>query len=402
MSPAKRFVRHSKLQADRAISQAYSRLPANSLPRTTFTELLHSIRERSASILCGPIVNGHHLGVDALFNLAYFARAHVRSVASWPGSKASWQGAVSSLAQHLLGRYRIPRFLGAAWYAIDDPYSEAKRQWFVAHAAGASFRSLHLPIRMTRKMEHIFLGSHDHFGIEYAMRRAELLGLCAHDKLVEAVLATRLSADLTNGEFWRTVWVFFIANAHAIDLVQVGPIIDFLHSIRHERIAVETVDGMVMREPAQPHFSLKGRTPRSLFRLMDEWHRGLGLMTGGLCWQASSLRPMAVEIPRSERSAPPVLWEFTELTNSAQLRAEGAALHHCVASYSLGCWRGGSRIWSLRLRRDSNVRSVITIQVDPKQNAIVQARGFRNRRPSGTALQLLYTWAARENLRLAI
>ena len=402
MSRAERFVRHRKLQTDHAISQAYARLPANSPSRTTFTELLRSIRERSASVLYAPIVNGHHLGVAALVNLASVARMHVRSVASWPGSNASWQGAVNSLAQHLLGRYRIPHFLGAAWYAIDDPYAEAKRQWFVAHAAGASFRSLDLPIWMTRKMEHIFLESHDHFGIEYAMRRAELLGLGAHDTLVEAVLATRQSADLTNGEFWRTAWMFFIANAHAVDLVHVGPIIDFLHSIRHERIAVGTADGMVMREPPQPHFSLKGRTPRSLLRLMDEWHRGLGLMIGGLCWQASRLRPLVVETSRSEESAAPVSWEFRELTNGAQLRAEGAALHHCVASYSHGCWRGASRIWSLRLRRESNVRSVATIEVDPKRNAIVQARGFRNRPASGKTLRLIQAWAARETLRLAI
>lgn len=208
MSPAEHFVRHNKRQVDRAISQAYSRLAPNSLARATFTGLLHCVRERSARIMGAPVVNGHHLGVEALFNLSHFADAHVRSLASWDRSDASWRGAVRSLAQHLVGRYRIPGFLGAAWYAADDSYSEAKRTWFVAHAAGASFRSLDLPICMTRRMEHIFLGSHDHVGIEYAMRRAELLGLGAHDDIVDAVLSTRLSSDLTNGEFWRTVWMF--------------------------------------------------------------------------------------------------------------------------------------------------------------------------------------------------
>lgn len=401
MSSAEQFVRHSKRQADRAISQAYSRLAPESVQRATFTELLRSVRERSASIPCAPIINAHHPGVEALFNLARFAGAHVRPIASWPGSHASWRGAVSSLAQHLLGRYRIPRFLGGAWYATADPYAEATRRWFVAHGAGRSFRSLDVPIRMTRRMEHIFLGSHDHLGIEYAMRRAELLGLGADDTLVDAVLATRLSADLTHGEFWRTVWMFFIANAHAIDVVHVGPIIDFLHSIRHERMAVETGDGIVMREPPQPKFSLRGRTPRSLLRLVEEWHHGLGRATGQLSWEPSGLRPMFVEIPRQEPSAAPVSWELTELTNSAQLRAEGAALGHCVASYSHRCRRGASRIWSLRLRHESRVRSAITIEVDPKRNAIVQARGFRNRPAGGKALQLLQAWAARENLRIA-
>jgi hypothetical protein len=67
-----------------------------------------------------------------------------------------------------------------------------------------------------QKMEHIFLNSHDHLGIDYAMRRAELLGLGAPAELVQAVLATPLATDLRNGDFWRTVWLFLIANARAI------------------------------------------------------------------------------------------------------------------------------------------------------------------------------------------
>jgi hypothetical protein len=57
--------------------------------------------------------------------------------------------------------------------------------------ASIRFRSLTLPIRLTRKMEHIVVGSRDHFGIELALRRAELLGLGAGQPLTDAVLATR-------------------------------------------------------------------------------------------------------------------------------------------------------------------------------------------------------------------
>lgn len=222
MSPAERPVRYSKIQGDRAISQAYSRLVADSLARRTFSELLGCVRERSARILGAPFVDGHHFGVEALFNLSRFADAHVRSIASWSGSGASWRAAVRSLAQHLLGQYNIPGFLSAAW-------------------------------------------------------------------------------------------------------------------------------------------------------------------------DRSRLRPMILELPRQEALAAPLIWEFRELTSSAELR-EGVALQHCVASYSHRCWRGTSRIWSLRSKSDSKVRPVITIEVDPKTNAIVQARGFRNRPPSGKALQLLQRW----------
>lgn len=129
---------------------------------------------------------------------------------------------------------------------------------------------------MTRKMEHIFLTSHDHLPIEHAMRRAELLALGASDEVVRAVLATRLATDLRHGEFWRTVWTFLIGNARAVDLAQIGPMIDFIQAIRHERVAVETRDGIVMREPPQPGFSMKGRTGERTGGAVRT-HRSLGV-----------------------------------------------------------------------------------------------------------------------------
>lgn len=233
------------------------------------------------------------------------------------------------------------------------------------------------------------------------MRRAELLGLGADDKLTEAVLATRLATDLTHGAFWRTVWIFLITNAGGFDRAQVAPAIDFLNSIRHERVPVETADATIVREPPDPHFSMKGRTARSLLRLMDRWHRGLAGGRDESTWARSRLRPFLFEESSQEVSVP-LVWELTELTTSAQLRAEGAALHHCVASYRDRCRRGVSRIWSLRLRRAANVRSVLTVEVDPHKHAVVQARGFRNRRASGKPLRLLEAWAVRENLRVSI
>ena len=403
MSSAEHFVRHHKRQTDRAISQAYVRLTANPLASATFREVLDLVRSRAPRVLDAPVVHGYHPGVEALVNLSRFRSAHVRPPGVWPGTPASWRPAVCSLAHHLMCKYNVPLFLAAAWYATDDAYAEAKRGWFVAHARGASFRSLELPIVMTRRMEHIFLSSRDHLGIEQAMRRAELVALGASDGLVQTVLTTRLATDLCNGPFWRTVWMFLIANARAIQLAQIGPLIDFVHAIRHERVAVETADGVVvMRDPPQPSFSMKGRTIQSMMRLMQDWHRSLGVANGGLTWGPSTLEPMLIEEPSQDPSAPPIVWHLMELTNGAQLRTEGTALRHCVASYADRCWRGASRIWSLRARRGEKVRHVLTIEVDMKRRAVVQARGWGNGAPSGRPLRLLQEWSARERLRLAL
>ncbi len=402
MSSAERFVRHHKQQTDRAISQAYARLAASPLASGTFHELVHGVRKRAPRLFDAPIVNLHHPGVESLLNLSRLTSVHVRRVADWSGTSASWRAAVRGLAQHLVCTYAVPSFLAASWYAVDDPYAEAKREWFIAHARGASFRSLDLPMAMTRRMEHIFLMSHDHLTIEHAMRRAELLGLGASDALVRAVLATGPATDLRNGQFWRSVWTFLITNGRAIDVTHVGPLIDFIQAIRHLRLSIETPDGIVRRDPPLPSFSLKGRTVQSMLRLMQQWHRGLGMASGGLTWAPSALRPMVLEEPARDPTSPPIVWHLMELTNSAQLRTEGAALRHCVASYADRCWRGPSRIWSLRARRGETWRHTLTIEVDMKQRAVVQARGWRNRPASGKPLRLLQDWSIREKLRLVL
>ena len=402
MSSAEHFVQHHRRQTDRAISQAFAGLATDAIAEATFHQLLYCARNRAGRLLHAPVVDGHHPGVEALVNLSRFGWAHVRAVADWPGTSGSWRPAVCSFAQHLIGKYTVPAFLAASWYATHDPFGEKKREWFVAHAGGATFRSLDLPLDMTRKMEHIFLRSRDHLAIEHAMRRAELLALGAPDELVREVLATTAASDLGHSAFWRTVWRFLIANVDAVDLAQVGPLIDFIQAIRHERVAVETPGGIVLRDPPQPSFSMKGRTVQSMLRLMRNWHRGLGLANGGLFWTPSPLQSMMIEEPSQDPSAPPSVWRLMELTNGAQLRTEGTALHHCVASYADRCWRGTSRIWALRVHRGEKVRHVLTVEVDLKRRAVVQARGWRNRVPSGKPLRLLHDWSCRERLRLAI
>jgi hypothetical protein len=348
-----------------------------------------------------PVLNGRHPAVEALVNLSRFKSAHIRPATGWSGTTSTWRTAVSLLAHHLVCKYEVPVFLASAWY-VTGPAADRNRGWFVAHSRGAPFRSLNLPIMMTRRMEHIFLASPDHLGIEEAIRRAELLALRAPPEIVQAVLSTQLATDLSHGEFWRTVWVFLIANASIIDTAQIGPLIDFIQAIRHDRVAMETPGGMMQLDPPQPAFSVKGRTVQSMLRLMEDWHQSLGVGSAGLAWTPSPWKPMLLEEPGHDDSVPPHRWQMIELTNSEQLRIEGAALRHCVASYAGRCRLGMSRIWSLRSWRGDKLRHVLTIEVDPKRRAVVQARGCANRFPSGRPLQLLQDWADRERLKMAI
>jgi hypothetical protein len=154
--------------------------------------------------------------------------------------------------------------------------------------------------------------------------------------------------------------------------------------------------------PPQPAFSMKGRTVQSMLRLMQDWHRSLGVGSATLSWKRSPFEPWQLEEPGRDESETPKRWQMMELTNSAQLRSEGAALHHCVASYANHCYRGSSSIWSLRFWQGEKVHHVLTVEVDPKKRAVIQARGRANRTASGKSLRLLRGWAVRERLQMII
>jgi|SRR5579871_295421 len=401
MSWSERFVRDHRRRTDCAIHHAYAELSFDTSVLEKFCELLHCARKRAARLFEAPIVNGRHSGVDTLVNLSRFRGAHIRPASDWAGSSSSWRPAVSSLARHLICEYRVPVFLASCWYATDSA-ADKKREWFIAHSNGVSFRSLDLPIVMTRKMEHIFLASQDHLPIEHAIRRAELLALGAPSELMRAILSTRLTTDLRHGEFWRTVWMFLIDNAGDVDPVQVGPMIDYIQAVRHERITIDTPDGTVKLDPPQPAFSMKGRTVQSMLRLVHTWHRSLGAGGAAYSWTRSPFEPFQIAEPSRDHPEMPRRWLMLELTNSAQLRSEGAALHHCVASYADRCYRGVSSIWSLRVWQGERVQHVLTVEVDPKRRTVVQARGRANRTASGKSLKLLQDWAVRERLKMAV
>ena len=104
------------------------------------------------------------------------------------------------------------------------------------------------------------MASQDHLALEPALRRAELLGLGMPPDFVKAILSTPLATDLQNGEFWRTVWMFIMSNSKEIYAKQIGPMIDYIQAIRHDRICIETPEGIREITPPQPSFSIKGRT----------------------------------------------------------------------------------------------------------------------------------------------
>jgi hypothetical protein len=71
-----------------------------------------------------------------------------------------------------------------------------------------------------------------------------------------------------------------------------------------------------------------------------------------------------------------------------------------VAAYADRCARRLTSIWSMRVETGAGRRRVLTIEVDPVDRAVRQARGVANRRPRPAELDVVASWAVREGLRL--
>lgn len=193
----------------------------------------------------------------------------------------------------------------------------------------------------------------------------------------------------------------FLVDHTELDPAQVGPVVDYL---QHQRFVPQDIlveEGeLTGLGPPQPGLSMKGRTPRSLLRQVREWYESLRMPrdVATLSWKTSGIGAFR----HVEREANDGLrcWTIRELTSGEQLRREGAAMRHCVASYAGSCARRTTSIWSMRFEDGGRRFRVMTIEVDPATRTIRQARRRGNGPPNDKALGVLRRWAGREGLRL--
>jgi hypothetical protein len=316
--------------------------------------------------------------VVALANLARFKTACLRTPETWDGMRGHPLRVIASLANHMFGLYPTPRFLASCWFGHARDRTDHRR-WFIAHARGQRFRSLELPIAMTRRMEHFFLRTPDHVPVAAALRRAEVLGLGGSPELADALVATRLGSHFDEPERWRNALVWLVS-CDDVELADIRALVDYLEA------NLRAVD-------------FRGRTFASMMRLANDW---IGRARAKLAsWPRMPWRGLRVVVEATRREPRRSEWTIAELVDSRELHHEGRAMRHCVARYVWRCRARESSIWSLRHRwfGDDHARSVITIEARPKTGLIVQMRGVANCRPTGEPLELVRRWAASEGLR---
>ena len=383
-------LRLEKLQnpVTRAVSAAFE---SSIAPKVLLKLLLHL--ENNSDLLKETTYIG---GIAALAN---HHGSWIRSVETWKVKKHNRDRQFSELARHLLAAYEVPLFMDAVWFNGNVTH----QTWFKHIGAGQNIRTASdMPIPLTKKMAHHFLKAPRHYTIEEALRWGQVHALGGNRYLADALRGTRLTETFSNDDFWMNVIRFFIAHP-MLDVNHVHPIIDYIWHQKYENQRVFVERG-VAREigPAQPNFSMRGRTPETLLRQVDGWHGELGRVSKSreLAWTRSEIGEFHT-LEGSEAARNMKFWSIRELLSSDELIDESRALRHCVSTYARSCHIGRSSIWTMEIEDENGCRKILTIEVAPRAKVIRQVRGKQNRSPTPKEKDLLGRWAEQEGLRLA-
>lgn len=167
---------------------------------------------------------------------------------------------------------------------------------------------------------------------------------------------TQFSAVGSHWRFWQDTVRWLIAHRNAITDEESDLILSWA---MHEYTEAE-------RWRAQP-FTWKGRRVRAVLERSIQYNREVERPWSDYQWQAHGWDWTLDKEPLDR-------WSFVELTSGEALFREGRAMRHCVASYAARCVSWHSAIVSVR---DNDIRRV-TIEINPRERKVVQARGACN------------------------
>lgn len=290
----------------------------------------------------------------------------------------------SSLVRHLFARYDVPTFLDMAWFEDPAQRGTIHQAWFIHLATGGSVKKLNLPLKLTHRMEHLFIHAPPSGTIERNLRWAQVIGMGGDHALARGILKTRLGRNHENDEFWSTVVQFLVNNA-MMDPAWIGPIVDYISNMKFApRRIVQEGGGVVEGPPPHPNFTMKGRSATKLLRQIETWHGQLGREKDVMfqSWQPSGVRPWELEEETDKLGK--VRWTVQELLSSWELAAHGRAMNHCVVSYSDKCADGKTAIWAISALQEGEAEraEVLTVALDIKSQTVTQARGRYNQQPN--------------------
>ena len=147
---------------------------------------------------------------------------------------------------------------------------------------------------------------------------------------------------------------------------------------------IEALASLRARSSRDAPFSLKGRTPSSLFGVVTSELDRLGAALAD-SFPLSGLRPLRGHVAEG--------WTFRELRCKVDLVEEAARMRHCAVHYAPMCAQGVTSVWSAR-----SATSQLTIEVVRSAGCVAQVRGFANRLPNADEARVVQSWARQNHL----
>ncbi len=384
--------RISEEDLDTEVSREIARVFAQSADPGFLFDTLHLLEGRTKLIED----SGYIRGVLALIN---DSAQWLRPIEAWRPRSHNPRRQFSSLARHLFAEYEVPIFMDQAWLQGHA----TQQEWFKYIGRGENIRTAHaLPIPLTKKMAHHFLAAPEDYSIEAALLWGQVHAVGGDSRLADAIRETRLSRDFHDNDFRLSVLRFLAANP-MLDPVHIAPIIDYIWHEKYENRIVFVEHGVAEeRGPAQPNFSMRGRTVPSLLRQVEAWHRQLGRESKahGVEWKHSAINDWQF-VEGTKEAQNMKIWRIRELLSGDELAMEGREQRHCVATYAQSCYAGKCSIWTMEAETKAGTEKCVTIEVHNTGRTIRQVRGNRNRFPTEEEKQILQRWATQETLRIA-
>jgi hypothetical protein len=390
----------------RAICRAVSAGGRGHAQAETLASLVLHVQSHANLLSSHPVIEafGHQAGntyAEALTRIAAHRAWWLRDMERWKPRTHNTRRQFASLLRHLLARYDMPAFFDTVWFAGQNAAASQSQQWYIQVAQGKNIRTCELPIPYTTKMSHFFMQAPGDITVYQALRWGQIRGLGGDERLARAVLGTRIGDRFGHEDFWITVLRWLIAHP-MLDTACVGPLVDYLHQQRFVPQPAAGREGREAMLPPQPNLTMKGRTPATLLRQVQQWHRRLATDNTYQVaeWNRSGIEPFEF-LEGSEQSGNIQCWTIRELLSAKALFVEGRAMRHCVASYATSCARGTSSIWSLEIETNTGRSKALTVEVRNTARIICQARGKTNRVPTTKERDILRRWAAQAGLTIA-
>lgn len=325
----------------------------------------------------------------AIYNILNNEEYWIRDINDWkPIKSKKSEVVIISLIQHLFFKYEMPKFLCSIFFNEKLHKENSLFQTILQIGKTGSFKKClkenkDLPLLTNKEYNELFRFNQlkvfeRTFNAIYLKNRIKNKNIIAEYELSEK--GNKIPND------FLVSFLLYIDEQTMFDITQMWPLYDY---ILHKKREYENENKV---------FQFKGRALYKLMREMENWHRELGKNKTDFYWEKNeNIYDYKYEYINKNTDYVEGVVIIEELTSSHDLRKEGRALNHCVASYARSCKKGVSSIFSYKEKAfEDKFKNVLTIEV--RNNNVVQVRGKNNRMPTEAEKNHVSNWKKKNNL----